>query len=290
MKEGCLLCGSRRWRILEAETRLVRSPEPHKVVRCERCTFTFLHPQPDPQSLAQLYGKDDFYLAYANKGFDYIGGSSQIPSYLEERLSHLETLLGKGKLLDVGAARGAFLHHARERGWQVWGVEPSEPATRLAKESLDLEVFCGTMEQAGFPTDFFDAVHMNHVLEHLPNPSETLLEIRRTLREGGILAIEVPNEFGDLFQRFRSKILRRLPNPYEVPSSHLFFFTPITLCRMVERAGFLPMELRTPRRNKDLESRIPGGRIAKKLIYRAEEVFKKGPLIELLARKVGSCT
>jgi len=59
---------------------------------------------------------------------------------------------------------------------------------------------------------------------------------------------------------------------------------------MVERAGFLPMELRTPRRNKDLESRIPGGRIAKKLIYRAEEVFKKGPLIELLARKVGSCT
>lgn len=285
MKEGCLLCGSHRWRILDAETRRIRSPEPHKVVRCERCTFTFLHPQPDSQSLAQLYGKDDFYLAYANKGIDYIGGSSQILSYLEERLSRLETLLGKGKLLDVGAARGAFLHYARGRGWQVWGVEPSEPATHFARENLGIEIFCGTVEQAGFPTEFFDAVHMNHVLEHLPNPFETLLEIRRTLREGGVLAVEVPNEFGDLFQRFRSSILRRHPVPYEVPSPHLFFFTPSTLCRLLEKVGFSLLELRTPRRNRDPDSKIPGGKSTKRLIYLAEEILKGGPLVEAFARR-----
>ena len=50
-----------------------------------------------------------------------------------------------------------------------------------------------TSTQAKYPADAFDAVVMSNVLEHLPNPIETLQECRRVLKPGGRLISITPN-------------------------------------------------------------------------------------------------
>lgn len=50
-----------------------------------------------------------------------------------------------GRLLDIGAS-GGFLDHARSKGWQVAGVEPSLHSTSWARAHFGLELFEGYLE------------------------------------------------------------------------------------------------------------------------------------------------
>ncbi len=283
----CVLCGSGEAAILEKESRIVGARSPAAVVRCGGCGLLRLDPPPAPDAVARLYREDGLVLEYeARCGRAYVSGDIEPAPFAASRLAALERLRGgPGRLLDVGAARGVFLDLARSRGWTVRGVELSSEGVRVARERFGLEVAETTLEGAGFPDGSFDVVHMSHVLEHLDQPLRSLAEVRRVLKPGGILALEVPNEFGDLLGSVREVLLRRPRIVYAVPSPHLFFFTPATLRRLVARAGFRPVALSTPRRDRDSGSRIPFGLLGKRVVYVLEDVLRRGPLIELYATR-----
>lgn len=130
---------------------------------------------------------------------------------------------------------------ARELGWEVYATEKSEYAARYIRESLNIECFCGDLVDAQFPDEFFDVVTGWHVLEHLPNPLDNLVEIRRILKRDGSLVIAVPNLY-DIWGIARSLI--RYGNRWhslfekETDQSHLFHFSPKTLTKLVGKAGF----------------------------------------------------
>ena len=46
----------------------------------------------------------------------------------KDRLQRLGGIIGSGRLLEVGCGEGAFLQEARDAGWEVVGIEPSEPS------------------------------------------------------------------------------------------------------------------------------------------------------------------
>jgi len=98
----------------------------------------------------------------------------------------------EGRILDVGCNNGLYLHLLKNLGWQVWGVEIDKNACKLAKE-LNINMFCGNLEEAGFSESFFDVVRLNQVLEHIPDPKKTIKEARRILKKDGKLYISVPN-------------------------------------------------------------------------------------------------
>jgi SAM-dependent methyltransferase len=271
--------------VLDEESRIIGARSSSVVVRCVRCGLLSVDPLPTPEALADTYRRDDLPHAYEKAhGQAYVLGDREAPAYAHERLGDLERLLGgPGRLLDVGAARGVFLNLARSRGWDVTGIELSIEAMRAARGAFGLELIPSTVEEAGFRDGSFDAVHMSHVLEHLPSPVGTLREIHRILRPGGVLMIEVPNEFGDLMGAVRELVLRRRRPAYEVPSPHLYFFTPRTLRAVVRRAGFRTRALRTPRRARAEGSLIPLGDWVKRAVYAIEPWLRRGPLIELYA-------
>jgi len=238
-----------------------------------------------PGELKEMYGEEFFRLYKALPGMGLPGGDEEVAPHLKDRLAACERLVRKGRLLELGCAYGVFLDYARRSGWSIHGVEVSSYAADEARRRFNIDVFCGTLEEAGFPDEFFDLCHMNHVLEHLPTPLSTLREVYRVLRKGGLLAVEVPNELEDLYGTFREKVLGRSRVPPPAPSGHLLFFNPLTLTRMLEAAGFKVIHLQTPRRNKDQASKFPFGVLVKKAIYLIEEIFKCGPLIEAFAQK-----
>ena len=109
--------------------------------------------------------------------------------------------------------------------------------------------------------------------------------IVKAMKTGGVLIVEVPFEFGDMFDRFRELALRRPRALNEVPSSHLYFFTLRSLCRLLSGAGFEILHATTPRRNQSFGSKFPMGGMFKRALYRTEQLLKMGPLLEVFARK-----
>jgi predicted SAM-dependent methyltransferase len=82
---------------------------------------------------------------------------------------------------------------------------------------------------------------LNDVIEHLPDPKGTLVEIRRILKSDGIVCINTPD-----IDSLISKILKA--RWWGINQAHLFYFTKKTLSNMLRSAGFSPLKFtRHPR-------------------------------------------
>jgi SAM-dependent methyltransferase len=142
-----------------------------------------------------------------------------------------------GQLLDVGCGSGAWLKSMRELGWRAEGVDFDENAIAVAQQD-GLKVSAGSLEQQGYPSDKFDAVTLSHVIEHVPDPVGTLTECARILKPGGKLIVATPNNWS-LGHRLFRKNWRGLE-----PPRHLHIFSPQSLRRTLQLAGFSRVSIR----------------------------------------------
>jgi len=143
-----------------------------------------------------------------------------------------------GKLLDIGCGTGSFLASMKRSGWGAYGVELSPVACEYAERNEGLNVFNGTVEDASFPNDFFDAVTMLQVLEHTQDPAGTLREVYRILKADGLLTIGVPNAAS-----WESKLFGSRWGPWEIPR-HLYHFSPTTITALLEKNGFSVIDIK----------------------------------------------
>ena len=136
-----------------------------------------------------------------------------------------------GRLLEIGCACGFLLVAARERGFEVQGVEMSAWASAHAREAYGLDVKTGRLEAANVPAASYDAVVMADVIEHLTDPRRTLQAIHRVLRPGGRLLLLTP-DVGSAVARLSG------PRWWGLLDDHYFYFSRPTLRRFLERDEF----------------------------------------------------
>jgi SAM-dependent methyltransferase len=230
----CSLCDSPdSVPIADVHDRLLGIDGQFKMVRCSRCGLHYLNPQPTMSDLVPYYPE-----SYAP--FE-IPSPDQLPllrrlsvNYgLRKRRRAVMRYKRSGRLLEIGCANGLFLDAMRRMGsWQLQGVDTSESAVRYARERLSLEVFHGPLEDAGFPNRHFDAVVMWDVLEHVHQPRETLIEIRRILKPDGVLVFRVP-----LLDSWDRKLFGPYWAGWDAPR-HLTVFSRRTLDMMLARTDF----------------------------------------------------
>ena len=205
----------------------------YQVFRCGSCCFEFVQPVPTREELAGYY--DQSYAVPLERYARTIGQK-------QGRIARLERWQPvRGRLLEVGASYGYALVQARERGWQVVGVELSPTASKHARESLGLEVFTGDLLEATLEPCSFDAAVMWHVLEHTQDPQAQLTHLRALLRPGGILGIAVPN-----VTSFGAWVAGR-SWPWMCPPAHLWYFSPRSLPYLLAKCGFEVLEVATLR-------------------------------------------
>ncbi len=161
---------------------------------------------------------------------------------------HRETLdnLGQvidppGKLLDVGSDMGLFLKSAVARGWSGRGIEPDRDAWEHPMSTLGLDVSWGTLATCPQSKGAFDAVTMLQVLEHVPDPRQTVAGVRGLLRQGGALMVEVPN-----VDCWAVRVLGR--RHCHFAKHHFRFFGPRTLTRLLDDCGFEVVSIGYPAR------------------------------------------
>jgi SAM-dependent methyltransferase len=222
----CCICKSTQCRRLYAQNG-------YQVFRCDGCGFQLVAPTPTVEELARYYDQ-----SYAVPLERYASYSARH----QERIADLERWRPeRGRLLEVGASYGHSLAIARDRGWQVAGVELSPTAARYARERFGLDIHGCDLLDAPFEERSFDAAILWHVLEHTHDPQAQLRRLYSLLRPGGVLGLRVPN-----IASFGARLAGR-SWPWMCPPAHLWYFSPATLPRLLAKCGFAVLQVRTLR-------------------------------------------
>lgn len=210
-------------------------------VECMDCGIIFIHPQPTPEEIILMYSKEyfkrDFRCGHAGSYFD----DQTLNNVADHRLlQRIQQYKPTGRFLEVGCAGGAFLHAARTVGYTVTGVEISEDAAQFARQRFGLDVVTADATRAGFHNESFDLVFLGDVLEHLPEPVATLLEIKRIMTPEGIFIIKCPMQTNGLFSRlgFLAYNAVGLTAKVHLPPYHLFEYRPRSITYLLNRCGF----------------------------------------------------
>jgi len=139
-----------------------------------------------------------------------------------------------------------FLLHGVERGgWAVRGLEPSSQAVAHSRSvGLDVtQAFLNTETAAQLGR--FDVVHMNEVLEHVPDPREVLAVVDALLDPGGLVALMVPNDYSP-FQRALRDVCGFDPW-WVAPPHHVNYFDVESIQRLLaERFEVVSVETSFP--------------------------------------------
>lgn len=230
----CNACGSSAHKLLDARGE-------YTIVRCEDCGLVFINPMP-------FFDKSDFHIVSSN--CFYTAFQRELVSSKLDR-ARTEFLLqaaiwnpmlkshGPRALVDVGCGPGLFVKAALDTQWLADGCDIDQTLVELGNCEFDLDLKHADLPGSHYASDAFDVVRFKYVMEHLPNPYEILLETKRILKPGGITLVIVPNEAG-LLNQLRLMVGGRRKGKWgtlEPKFQHLHAHSPVTLRRMLERAG-----------------------------------------------------
>lgn len=229
----CPGCGEplRGRELLRSHDRLMGGPGEFAVLACAACGLASTQPRLQPEQFADYYPQVYYPARAARLGFaERVRLEAIVRVGPYRRLSRRPP----GRMLDVGCGSGALASTFAGHGWSVAGVEPSAQAAARAR-AAGVEVHTGTLDDAPWRGPTFDAIVFNHSLEHVPDPLASLRQAAALLRDGGTLAVAVPN-FGCWQRRLFGPRWFQLDLP-----RHLQHFESRTLADLLLRARLHPV-------------------------------------------------
>jgi SAM-dependent methyltransferase len=271
----CPSCGDDRRSLLHDRLRdrtFGSAPGAWRLVRCGGCGSAYLDPRPTRAAIGLAYR--DYYThaedpaqqdsaqstraALANGALNARWGYDAAPALpagalLSRLLPMRAALVGRsvrhlhaqagGRLLDIGSGSGSFVAQMARLGWRAEGLE-LDPAGVAVGRAAGLAITRGSAEEldADALAARFDAVTMNHVVEHLHDPERALRRVAAVLRPGGTLWIATPN-LRSLGHRHYGRDWLALD-----PPRHLVLFHRASLEALLRRCGLetLPAPRATP--------------------------------------------
>lgn len=218
------------------------SKETFNLYHDQSIDLVYTYPQPDAISLPKYYESED-YISHTDgkrslfeKAYHFVKSMA-----LKNKLNLINSLQDfRGSILDIGAGTGDFLCIAKENGWECVGVEPSSKAKGIAiKKGVAFTDSTALLEDHSF-----DVITMWHVLEHVPNVENQIIELKRLLKPNGTILIAVPN-----FNSFDAKHYGVYWAAYDVPI-HLWHFSKTAIKMLFQKQDLelkkvLPMKFDT---------------------------------------------
>lgn len=151
--------------------------------------------------------------AISEKAYDFIAENrkQKFQPYIQTNQSVLEFGVGQGwNLSKIVASKKS-------------GYDLSDVGSVLSKYEID---FYNNLEEIEGLS--FDVVLCSHVLEHVASPAEILDNIKKLLRQNGILILAVPYEKQRRFRKFKRN----------EPNHHIYSWNVQTLGALVEKCGY----------------------------------------------------
>ena len=225
---------------LEVEDFMV-SHKKFQLVRTEKSDLLITSPRPANEKLGAYY-KSETYISHtdANKTlFDKIYQTVKKHT-LKNKLKLINSFNTPTKtILDVGCGTGDFLKVCQNHNWQVTAIEPNQDARKLAKEKLNSTILDDLLKLN--QENQFDIITLWHVLEHVPNLEEYIIQLKKLLKPTGRLIIAVPNH-----KSYDAQYYKNFWAAYDVPR-HLWHFSPKSIEMLFQKINLklektLPMK------------------------------------------------
>ncbi|MFC1805311.1 methyltransferase domain-containing protein, partial [Candidatus Omnitrophota bacterium] len=200
-----------------------------RIVECNQCGLVYTNPRLDLERVKKLYTTE-----YFSQG-DYAEDPLRKRMYIIEIETQIKKLIGnKGRFLDVGCALGAFLKLLPD-SFEKYGTEISQQAADYAREKngLNIEIAEG-LATIKFPDNFFDIIHLRGVIEHLRSPTVDLKKAYSLLKPSGRLIVSTTPNIVSPAARFYREQFRLV-----FPKEHIYYFSPRTLSRLLQKTGFV---------------------------------------------------
>jgi 2-polyprenyl-3-methyl-5-hydroxy-6-metoxy-1,4-benzoquinol methylase len=203
---------------------------------CADCDLHFLDTWDNVEAVKKLYEGDNYVFTHN------VAKESPLKLKFDEyenRLEQMKPFLNKDmSLFEIGCGDGKYLKMVKPFVAEAEGLELSPPQVKLLREEgfTCYDVMIDEME----PPKQYDIVCMYALLEHVPNVQEFLSHLKKYVKPGGHIFIEVPNRKNVLVNGFD---IEEFKTHYYRPV-HLYYFTPKSLGKLLEQSGF-NFEIRT---------------------------------------------
>lgn len=207
------------------------------VTGCPNCGHCWYRNQPDSEQLRHMYA--------AGRTITYgVQSSSEATLHMREEMRRLRKMVGNNAepvtLLDFGSGFGRWSRAAVLEGFTVTAYEPSFERGSGSDTRFKLVHSIEEIENHKF-----DAIQLEQVLEHVPDPLATLKQLRDLCNSHTVIRMAVPNLLRDQdgpnvwstwpFDGQRPHFL--------APFEHLHGFTPKSLDYLLKRAGYKNIRL-----------------------------------------------
>jgi SAM-dependent methyltransferase len=225
----CPVCGPSQTKVWLA------SDSPARYVRCLQCNTVFASPR---LSRSIRYSNEETVWEYSQELLTR--EALRIPA-LKQEAEYIQRHVQCGRLLDIGCSSGDFFNFFPEPAWERSGVELSASATEYTSRAYNADVRAGTLCSAHWTRASFDLVTFIDMLYLVDDPRAEMKEARRILKPNGIVAIEISGQ-AYMFLRSRGLIALMMERRWcrLNPDTHLYWFTPDSLTRLLASCGLQP--------------------------------------------------
>ena len=221
-KISCNICGS-------DDSKLFFKVGDFEYRKCNNCGLVYQNPRPVFEDLKTNY-KDNY--------FEYeISNQDNFFNLMKLGLKDIkfDDIYGEKvnglKFLDIGCAMGKLLNYMKHKGWETFGVEICKESAEYGIKNYGLNIFVGTLFDASFPDNYFDVVHLSHLIEHVPDPKALLTEIHRIVKKNGHMILTTPNVDGWHARIVKNKWRSAIPE-------HVFLLSKKTMTKLLDITGF----------------------------------------------------
>lgn len=235
---ACPVCGEGVGLVVATRDRRRR---PLKTVACLRCGLMRVDPLPAADELVRFYESEyrHSYKGVRRPKLKHVYRSGRLAT---ERLRRLACYLSPGAMvLDVGCGSGEWLYILRAAGCSAVGIELDQQYAEFGRQEYGVDIRTGSICTSELPGRHFHLITMFHVLEHLPNPVQSLERLRCCALDGGLLALEVPNV--NCVHQHPAKRFHY---------AHVVGFTPESFALAIRMGGWEMVELSLDRHQRNL--------------------------------------
>lgn len=249
--ENCPTCGSSETAKVFDAVDHFSTKEVFPVYDCQDCGFRFTNNFPSEDIIGKYYDSPD-YISHSDSKKGLINHMYHFfrKQMLKKKVELVSNYTSVSKsrspknsqkpirLLDIGCGTGYFLREAREKGFEVSGIEKDSKAREYAISKFNLDV---KSENSlwDIENESFDVITLWHVLEHMQNLNEVVEKLNNIITPDGVLVLALPNH-----KSYDAKKYKEYWAAYDVPR-HLWHFCPDTIEKLLKKHQFKIIKQKT---------------------------------------------
>lgn len=212
--------------------------------RCNVCGMIYQEEIPNDFFMKILYdeGIEPQKIVNQYKEYDNVDYYSVLAKEVMMIIAYFNRRPSQLKFFDFGMGWGKWCRMAKAFGCDAYGTELSESRIEYAKSQAVKVIALDEI-----PEYSFDFINMEQILEHIPEPLETLCYLKKSLKPEGLLKISVPNG-GDIKRGLKildwtaPKGSKNSLNPVSA-LEHINCFNHSSIIKMTDLAGLELMKI-----------------------------------------------